>query len=541
MNRWHRTVGAAALGFEGPVPSPFAIYRAPIVNGGSMLPFEVGICSYEITDLDTFRSRDELTDYEAQLVARVNELEAEYGVKPFNAEHREEWAAIRDARESIASRLREIDERKAYIDSMAHAGRVEEPKRYDVPNVAKSKLPDNLHDLNEYRSRTSSEEAMIALQRDGARKAVEGYVFPLAGSTDEKTKAHIFALLERLDGGDPDQGVPAGSLSRRILATGSPIYRRAFAKFISGHMLTPQEQAAISTVGTTTAGGYAVPPQIDTTLILTSDGTVNPLRALARVEQITGNTWKGVTSGGITITRGPAENGAVTPTELALGQPEVTAQPVKAEVQFSIEAGEDWPRLEAEVGRVFQDAKDVEEASSFTNGSGSGLNPEGITQLDESSWVPTADVSAPIALALGDLYNLRGALPPRFRPGAAYLASDFFYGQVRQLGAGQVGDASIWAYGIADGNPDRLLGKPAYEASNMVDAMTEGELLAIYGDFKYFLIVDKIGMTVELDPHVRDGNGKWTGQRALLMHYRNSSKILADNAFRALVAGAVPS
>jgi stalled ribosome alternative rescue factor ArfA len=48
-------------------------------------------------------------------------------------------------------------------------------------------------------------------------------------------------------------------------------------------------------------------------------------------------------------------------------------------------------------------------------------------------------------------------------------------------------------------------------------------------------------MTIEIDPHVRDGNGKWIGARALLAHYRNSSKVINDNALRALVIGVVTS
>ena len=65
--------------------------------------------------------------------------------------------------------------------------------------------------------------------------------------------------------------------------------------------------------------------------------------------------------------------------------------------------------------------------------------------------------------------------------------------------------------------------------------------MLLFGDFSNFLIVDKIGLSVEIDPHVRDGDGKWIGKRALLAHYRNSSIILNDNAFRILKIGVVTS
>lgn len=539
MNRWKEALPR----FEGSVPTPFAVYRAPIISGGSLLPFEMGIAAYAgIRDLASMRTADEITAYDGELFARVQELEAEFGVQPFTPEAREEYAAIREARDGIAEWQTEYAARQSYLGDQLKAGKTEAPVQFSAPNVGRSKLPDDLTDLSEYRARTNSEDAMVALMRDGAKKLSEKAVYPHPNATEKGTVEHIHRLLETADGGDTAQGVLPGMIARRILATGSAIYGRAFGKYLSGKPLTSQEQAAINTVGTTTTGGFAVPYQLDPTVILTSDGATNPLRAISRVEQITGNTWKGVTSLGFQISRGPAESQPVDPETITLAQPEVTVQPVKAEVQFSIEAGEDWPRLQAEVARMFQAAKDEEEADSFVNGAGTTVFPAGIAAtLDSSSFVPTADTSPAIALALGDLFSLRGALPPRFRPNARYLGSDAIYGIIRQFAVGTVGDGSVWTYGIADGDPDRLLGKPAHEASAMDDDTTEGNLVLIYGDFNYFLIAEKIGMTVELDPHVRDTNGKWTGERALLMHYRNSSLILADNAFRALHAGAVGS
>src|SRR5690606_33294448 len=119
-------------------------------------------------------------------------------------------------------------------------------------------------------------------------------------------------------------------------------------------------------------GGYAVPYTLDPTIILTSNGQVNPLRSMARVETLTtGNTWKGVTSAGISISR-VAEETAVTPTSPSLAQPSVTVQAVKAEIQYSIESDGDWPRLQAEMARLLQDAKDAEEAQQFITGNGNG-------------------------------------------------------------------------------------------------------------------------------------------------------------------------
>src|SRR5690606_40992056 len=66
--------------------------------------------------------------------------------------------------------------------------------------------------------------------------------------------------------------------------------------------LTAEEQRALS-VGTDSEGGFAVPFQLDPIIILTNDGSISPLRQIARVEQITTKTWQGVTSSGIKIGR----------------------------------------------------------------------------------------------------------------------------------------------------------------------------------------------------------------------------------------------
>ena len=50
-------------------------------------------------------------------------------------------------------------------------------------------------------------------------------------------------------------------------------------------------------------------------------------------------------------------------------------------------------------------------------------------------------------------------------------------------------------------------------------------------------IVDRVGMSVELVPHMVDGDGKLLGQRAIFAYWRNGSKILSSAAFRKLRVG----
>ncbi|PWG74840.1 phage major capsid protein, partial [Enterococcus hirae] len=50
---------------------------------------------------------------------------------------------------------------------------------------------------------------------------------------------------------------------------------------------------------TDNAGGYLVPFQLDPTVIITSDGSTNPVRQIARKVVATGDTWNGVSSAAV--------------------------------------------------------------------------------------------------------------------------------------------------------------------------------------------------------------------------------------------------
>jgi HK97 family phage major capsid protein/HK97 family phage prohead protease len=477
---------------------------------------------------------EELRSRQDEIQARFQEIHTEHGVNRLPDDVKTEWDALKEERADIEARINDYEERTALLRDLSEKPQNTEhvTVRNTRTSASASRVPKNIYALEEYRNLSSNDTEMSQAIRDGARKAVEVAVFAHDRADEGQNKEQIERLLAQDE---------SGHFARHILATGSPVYQRAFAKVVAGKQLTTEEQRAIATVGTTTTGGYNVPFTLDPTLILTSDGSVNPLRQMARVERLTqGNTWKGVTTAGVTLTRGPAELQPVTPKEVTFGQPEVTVQPVKAEIQFSIEADEDWPRLQTELARILQEAKDDEEAESFVNGVGTTVYPEGVAYgLDASSDVGTTGDG----LDVSDIYRLEGALPPKYRARAQFLANKSIYASIRQFSVGATGEGSVWQRGIAAGDPAQLLGYPAREISTMEsDPTADGERVMLFGDFKAgFLIVDKVGMTIEIDPHVRDGNGKWIGARALLAHYRNSSKVINDNALRALVIGVVTS
>jgi predicted phage gp36 major capsid-like protein len=62
-----------------------------------------------------------------------------------------------------------------------------------------------------------------------------------------------------------------------------------------------------------------------------------------------------------------------------------------------------------------------------------------------------------------------------------------------------------------------------------------GSKIAIIGGWRHFVIVERLGLTVELIAHLFGSANRYpTGQRGLWMMARNSSKVIAENAFRFL-------
>jgi HK97 family phage major capsid protein len=216
---------------------------------------------------------------------------------------------------------------------------------------------------------------------DRAKRAVELAEFPTVRDQDA-VRDHLDHLLRRND----QNWTPSG-LARRILFTGGPAYRAAFAKLVSAglqgvepsYVLTPAEQKLIlraMTVGTGSQGGFAVPYQLDPTVINTSTGSVNPLRQIARVEQTTGNEFRGVTSTGLTLSYS-AEASEATDNSPTLVQPALTLNRVQGFMPVSFELDQDWDSLQANLGQFIQDAKDDLEATKFAVGTGTS-EPQGV-------------------------------------------------------------------------------------------------------------------------------------------------------------------
>jgi HK97 family phage major capsid protein len=82
---------------------------------------------------------------------------------------------------------------------------------------------------------------------------------------------------------------------------------------------------------------------------------------------------------------------------------------------------------------------------------------------------------------------------------------------------------------------DAILGKPFRELSTLDSTTASNKKPLVYGDIAAdFRIVDRIGLQVELIPHVFGGSQRPTGQRGLFAYWRTGCTVQVPNAIRIL-------
>ena len=462
----------------------------------------------------------ELDDYQAEVRNRIQAIHTEAGSHPFSDEQREEFAMLEEADGAIDRKRTELEAREAVVRRLAESPKNVERGDGGVPTfyAAKSKRTEQRDNWAPLPPMTQDRLPVEIQER--AKVAIDGMTF--ADKVDaDATKARMEALIKK----DP-------AAAQRVWQTSNPIYERAFFKKLANRSLSTEEERVLSISGSAgdgTEGNLAVPVTIDPTLILTADIAVSPLRRLARVVQISGNIWRGIAADGI-VASYDAEMTETSDDSPTLSQPEIEVEKAQAFVPFSIEIGEDWGALRSEMTRAFAEAKASLEADKFLNGAGAASNePEGLLTG------ATNAVGFGGTLEESDLYTLFDRLPDRYQDNASILMSRGIASFVRQLGSS---DNGLWAQSMQEGTPNRLGGYPVFLTSGLDSTVGDGDKVAVIGDFSRFVIVDRVGLNVELVPHLFGTARNYpNGMRGLYAYWRNSSGVVDANAFRVLTGG----
>ena len=331
---------------------------------------------------------------------------------------------------------------------------------------------------------------------------------------------------------------PTSVIARYALLTSDPDYLSAFSQLIRDPqpLLTDVEIKATRRVRefaramslTDTEGGFLVPFQLDPSVIITSDGTFNEIRQVARQVIATGDVWNGV-SAGETSWSFDAEAAEVSDDASTFVQPTVVIHKAQGFIPISIEALADEANVTQEVGALLASGKDSLEATMFATGTGSN-QPFGIVVAVTGE--ATASVGSDV-FVIASVYLIYGQLPAKYRQQASWMANNLTYSLIRQFDT--AGGAGLWTT-LGPGRPNDLIGRRVVESEGMDATFGSGEnYILLFGDFNDYVIADRIGMTVELIPHLfATANNRPSGQRGIYAYYRVGADSVNDSAFELL-------
>lgn len=349
-------------------------------------------------------------------------------------------------------------------------------------------------------------------------------------------------LLRRKDG-DTDGELIAAFL----VATSNPHYRSAFQKAASGlaPVFSPEEGRAVRevnylkramSIGTDASGGFAVPVVIDPTIILTAQGSDNPVLNRARVETITNDEWRGLSSAGVTW-KFDAEASAATDNAPTIAQPTVPTKRADGFIPFSIEVGQDWPGFAERMAELLGSGYDELLADKLTIGTGANT-PTGVIAKLAAITSPASvktEVATAGTIATSDIYNMWAALPQRHRRrgSTAWMSSTKTQNAIRQLGTLDPN----FTVNLTEEGIGALFGR-GYDMNDYMTDFTSGtgtQSWVAVGNWLGYLVAQRAGMNIEFVPMLFDvTNNRPTGQRGWFAWARVGADVVDPTAFRLL-------
>lgn len=282
--------------------------------------------------------------------------------------------------------------------------------------------------------------------------------------------------------------------------------------FVDGYLRMGRETELKSmSVGSAADGGVAVPRQIDTE-ISRRMVKISPVRSVASMVQTSSSGFRrliaigGTASGWVSETAARPDSATSRFLEIVPPAGELYANPSATQAMLDDAAFdvENW--LASEIAIEFARA----EGAAFINGTGVN-QPKGFLQAGAAvqndatrlfgtlqfigSGNATGFDAAPDSKLIDMVFSLRAAL----RQGAVWMMNSATLAAVRKFKASD--GSFLWQPGIADGQPNRLLGYPVVEAEDMPD-IGAGAFPIAFGNFQAgYLIAERSTTSILRDPY----------------------------------------
>lgn len=345
--------------------------------------------------------------------------------------------------------------------------------------------------LMERKGEDQGPEAMV-------QKAVEDLTKTVDQRLSEiEKKADTTKLTARLDKLEAKQNRPAGGDDDKPEAT---VERKAFGTYLRFGAQAPAEELKALTVAVDTQGGYLAPAEMSQEFVRDLV-EVSPIRAVASVRSTgspsvvypkrigkTNAKWKGETQ---------TQEGS----QPGFGQVEVVVDELTTYVDISNRLLQDSAgQAESEVRLALVEDFAQKEGLAFVSGSGAG-QPEGILTNADIPFTP----SGAAALITADaLITMVYALPAMYRNAGAFGMNGTTLGALRKLKDGD--GRFLWQPSYAAGQPETILGRPVVEIPDMPD-VAAGAFPIIFGDWQGYRIVDRLDMSLLVNPYIRATDG----------------------------------
>lgn len=311
-----------------------------------------------------------------------------------------------------------------------------------------------------------------------------------------EAKAADTALVARLDGLEAKLNRPNGGDDNGDAAAAEE--RKAFATYLRRGDATPADEIKTLTVSSDPGAGYLAPAEMSTEFIRDLV-QFSPIRTYASVRTTGAPSVKYPKRTGITNAQWEGELEESQPSEPAFGQLEIPVHKLTTYVDISEELlADSGGSAETEVRLALAEDFGQKEAIGFVNGSGV-KQPEG--------FMSNADIGHTVNghaanLSADKLIDLVYALPAAYRnaTGAAWAMNGTTLAAVRKLKDGQ--NNYLWQPSYQAGAPETLLGKPVVEMVDMPD-IADGAYPIIFGDWSAYRILDRLALSVLVDPYTQ--------------------------------------
>ena len=253
-------------------------------------------------------------------------------------------------------------------------------------------------------------------------------------------------------------------------------------------------------VGTDESGGYLVPEEMETDIANGLEDE-NIVRKLATKVQTSG-----LHKINIAATKPAAlwveEGGQLTFGDGTFDQVSLDAHKLHVGIKVTEELLYDSAfNLEKYITEEFTRALANAEEDAFLNGDGVN-KPTGI--FDSKKGGELGVTTKAQTITADELIDLVYSLDRPYRKKAAFILNDATVAQIRKLK--DVNGAYIWQPSLKDGEPDRLLGYPAY-TSAFAPKAEKGKLAVAFGDFSYYKIGDRGNRSFQDLKELFAGNG----------------------------------